>query len=82
MTITEILRIIAAQIEYTDLSTTGPYGVYVTYKQIHSQPMHRAKNGDLLIFRYSSHTVRYGLNSKQWNSLELKVRKLQQEDLL
>jgi len=82
MTIAEILNIIIAMIAHTDLSITGPYGVYVTDKQIHCQQIYHAKTGDRLIFKYHISHVRHGLTSLQWNLLEEKLRHLQKEGLL
>lgn len=82
MTTAELLDIAAAQIAHVSPDTYCYYGLFVTDKQLHCQPLKNRQLKDLEIFRFLPSIVKNGLTSSEWDHLEAELAVLQQEGVL
>jgi len=78
----ELLSEAAALIIFNDKTVPGPYGLFVTDKQLHCKPLYLRKQRDRLVRRFTKRDQEAGLLGSDWDHLKSTIVRLHKEGIL
>ena len=76
MLVTELLGNAARLIMLSDKTAPGPYGLFVTDKELVFKPLRQRGPGDIFIFRINKSETKSGLRASEWQHLQRILRRL------
>lgn len=82
MVVTELLGTAARLILLSEKKEPGPYGLFVTDKQLDFKPLRYRGPSDIFIFRINKSETKKGLRASEWGHLQRILRRLRREGKL
>lgn len=82
MLVTDLLGNAARLIMLSEKKEPGPYGLFVTDKELDFKPLRMRRRGDIFIFRLNKSEAKSGLRASEWGHLQRILRRLRREGKL